>query len=265
MKSELLSLSKLFSEVILRIPDYQRGYAWTESQLEDFWNDIEQLEDGKSHYTGVLTLEEVSEHTLSNWEDDAWIIDHKNYRPYYVVDGQQRLTTAMILIQAILERLPSTGALNYTNYDEIRRKFIFESRDGGISRSYLFGYEKDNPSYEYLKTSIFMETSDTHSLTERTIYTKNLAKAKTYFSTRLSDLAVKQLEVVYKKLTQYFLFNIYVITNDIDVFVVFETLNNRGKQLSHLELLKNRLIFLSTKLSDPPSERSKLRSTINEC
>ena len=44
-----------------RIPDYQRGYAWTEKQLKDFWTDIQQLEPGRNHYTGVLTLESVPE------------------------------------------------------------------------------------------------------------------------------------------------------------------------------------------------------------
>ena len=219
----------------------------------------------KNHYTGVLTLEEVPRNTYSNWEDDMWIIDSKNYQPFYVVDGQQRLTTAMILIQVILEYLPDTGMLNYTSKDEIKKKFIFESRNGGISRSYLFGYEKDNPSYEYLKTSIFTEPSDTHSVAERTIYTQNLAKAKQFFKQELAALTVEQVEIVYKKPTQNLLFNIYAITNDIDVFVAFETMNSRGKPLSHLELLKNRLIFLSTKFSDAQQERDKLRTTINEC
>lgn len=49
MQSELKSLSKIFSEVIFRIPDYQRGYSWESKHLKDFWNDIEQLPDNKSH------------------------------------------------------------------------------------------------------------------------------------------------------------------------------------------------------------------------
>ena len=59
MQTELFSVSKIFTENLFRIPDYQRGYAWSEKQLKDFWNDIEQLEEGKHHYTGVLTLEQV--------------------------------------------------------------------------------------------------------------------------------------------------------------------------------------------------------------
>jgi uncharacterized protein with ParB-like and HNH nuclease domain len=41
MDTQLLTLSKIFTERLFRIPDYQRGYAWTDKQLRDFWNDIQ--------------------------------------------------------------------------------------------------------------------------------------------------------------------------------------------------------------------------------
>jgi len=103
MDSQLLTLSKIFTERLFRIPDYQRRYAWGEKQLKDFWTDIVQLEPDHNHYTGVLTLENVPKHTHQRWDEDAWIISAKNYEPFFVVDGQQRLTTAIILIQVILE------------------------------------------------------------------------------------------------------------------------------------------------------------------
>ncbi|MBK8196567.1 MAG: DUF262 domain-containing protein [Lewinellaceae bacterium] len=40
MDNQLKSISKLFTEKLLRIPDYQRGYAWTDKQLKEFWSDI---------------------------------------------------------------------------------------------------------------------------------------------------------------------------------------------------------------------------------
>lgn len=47
----LHSLSDIFERRILRIPDYQRGYAWTEHQIDDFWEDLLQLDSNKIHYT----------------------------------------------------------------------------------------------------------------------------------------------------------------------------------------------------------------------
>ena len=40
MDSQLQSISKIFTEKLYRIPDYQRGYAWEEKQLKDYWNEI---------------------------------------------------------------------------------------------------------------------------------------------------------------------------------------------------------------------------------
>lgn len=71
--------------------------------------------------------------------------------------------------------------------------------------------------------------------------------------------------MIFKKVTQHFLFNIYTITKEIDTFVAFETMNNRGKLLSNLELLKNRLIYLSTKFkNDDEENRKALRRKIND-
>jgi hypothetical protein len=264
MDTQLLTLSKIFTERLFRIPDYQRGYAWKDKQLRDFWNDIQQLEADHNHYTGVLTLEDVSEDIYRHWEDDLWIIEFKSYQPYFVVDGQQRLTTAIILIQTILERTDEVEKLNYTGRADIQRRFIFDSKDDGISRAYVFGYEKDNPSYEFLKTKIFRERSSGGRL-EETVYTQNLSRAKQFFSDRVTPLQQSEIEDLYRKVTQQLLFNIFTITEDVDVCVAFETMNNRGKPLSHLELLKNRLIYLSLKFDTVDYERKKLRSAINDC
>jgi hypothetical protein len=264
MKTDLFSVSKIFTERLLRIPDYQRGYAWTEKQLKDYWNDLTQLEPDKNHYIGVLTLEDVPSDIIDSWADDHWIIRSKSYAPFYVVDGPQRLTTTIILIQAITESVENNQKLNFTTIEDIKRKYLFDSKDEGVSRSYIFGYEKDNPSYEYLKTRIFLEKSTSSYQVQETIYTHNLEHARKFFLAKLSKLTVEQIEQIYTKITQNFLFNIYAISSDIDVFVAFETMNNRGKELSHLELLKNRLIYLSTKFDVPDYEKLALRKLVND-
>ncbi|MCC2877217.1 DUF262 domain-containing protein [Lachnoclostridium pacaense] len=73
------------------MPDYQRGYAWEIKEVKEFWNDLNGLTNNKNHYVGVLTLEPVAGAEYKKWIDDIRLIDSKSYRPYYVVDGQQRL------------------------------------------------------------------------------------------------------------------------------------------------------------------------------
>lgn len=89
--------------------------------------------------------------------------------------------------------------------------------------------------------------------------------AKNFFKEKINSLNLASLEILYKKVTQQLLFNNFTISNDIDVCVAFETMNNRGKPLSHLELLKNRLIYLSLKLEEDEEDKRNLRKTINDC
>ena len=57
--AELRSLTEIFNNTLFRIPDYQRGYAWGETQILDFWNDLVNLVDKHNHYTGMLSLKEI--------------------------------------------------------------------------------------------------------------------------------------------------------------------------------------------------------------
>jgi hypothetical protein len=264
MPGDMKSLNNLFNNALFRVPDYQRGYAWTTRQLEDFWQDLVRLTEDRKHYTGQLTLESVKEPVWKNWEDDAWLIRDVGFTPYYVVDGQQRLTTSIILLKCLIDRVGPTGTLAHRSAAEIEKQFLVY-RSGELLRTCLFGYEKDNPSHEYLKTQILGLPSVQNQQT-RTLYTANLAAACEFFAARLKDATPDELERWYRALTQRFLFNIHELGDDLDVFVAFETMNNRGKPLSKLELLKNRLIYLSTLLPAPvtPVERQLLRRDIND-
>lgn len=259
---KLHSLNDIFERRILRIPDYQRGYAWTEHQIDDFWEDLLQLDANKIHYTGVVTLEPVKKEQWQRWDNDIWLIEDVRYKPYYVVDGQQRLTTSMILLQAMLETVPPNEQLDYQSIESIQKRFILFKADDNIRESYIFGYEKDNPSDEYLKTRIFGLHSHSNQQTQ-TLYTHNLSVAKDYFKAKLKALPVSEIALLFKKLTQKLRFNLYEIDDEIDVFVTFETMNNRGKKLTSLELLKNRLIYLSTLFVDNQG-KEKLRAMIND-
>ena len=274
---QLINIDTIFKKKIFRIPDYQRGYAWQIRQLTDFWEDLMSLEEEKSHYTGVLSLEQVPKDKWEQWESDKWVVDSRNYTPFFIVDGQQRLTTCVILIQAILEtalELPENDLENKDDFEicdtkisEIRKEFIFLQRKESILRSYIFGYERDNPSYEFLKTRIFNEPSSS-TLNQETLYTHNLENAKKFFKDNLALFPegerLQKLESIYRKITQRLLFNEYIMQNDVDVFVAFETMNNRGKKLSDLELLKNRLIYLTTLYHEDTSEKAALRQQVND-
>ena len=138
-----------------------------------------------------------------------------------------------------------------------------------IVNTYKFGYEKDNPSFRYLRYKILGEKDG--GSTDETFYTLNLDNAKNFFIENLKALyevdGIEEIEFLFRKVTQNLKFNLHEIEDEFDVFVAFETMNNRGKKLSNLELLKNRLIYLTTLYKDSeiqPDEREVLREKIND-
>lgn len=265
--AELFSISEIFDKRILRIPDFQRGFSWGERQLDDFWDDLEKVSQRKIHYTGLLTIEKVKilANNVGKWNDCSFLLksdETTKYFPYYIVDGQQRITTAIILISAIIENLDDNTSFAGVDKKSIKQKYIKVENING--KAFIFGYEKDDPSYEFLKANIYKENA-ANSLNEpETLYTKNLDFAKKYFDEKIEHFNPYQLETLFSKLTHNFKFNLYEVDEDLDVYVMFETMNNRGKPLSKLELLKNRLIYLSTILDSSEEEINLLRNQINE-
>lgn len=260
--SELQSLSQIFQNRIFRIPDYQRGYAWQDAQLRDFWDDLINLQEDRNHYTGLLSLKMLTRKEARRLDsDDQWLLDN-GFSAYHIVDGQQRLTTFIILLNELLncvKAIPENRAaaedalyLAYDSLKEIRAKYLSRQMPpNGLVTTCLFGYENDNPSAEYLKYNVL---GHPHAGTLReTYYTKNLKHAKAFFAKEVAAVygsrGMAGLSELYRKLTLHLMFNIHEIEDDYDVFVAFETMNNRGKRLTNLELLKNRLIYLTTLFS----------------
>lgn len=276
--NDLLSLQDLFNMKIFRIPDYQRGYSWEELQLKEFWSDLLNLLPDRDHYTGMISLKKLDKNYKNNdkWNDEKWLIENWNYVPYHVVDGQQRLTTFIILINEIVNyyiknnpgKEPNEIFINSIPLSKIKEDYLVQTKpdSDGTIRTYKFGYEVDNPSYQFFKYRILESTNPI--AVDETFYTLNLAKAKAFFETKIIELVenkgINELENIFKKVTQRLKFNMYYIDNDFNVFIAFETMNNRGKRLSYLELLKNRLIYLSTVFDVPEDSKTAVRNNINE-
>jgi uncharacterized protein with ParB-like and HNH nuclease domain len=257
--SSLESVKSVFKERIFKIPDYQRGYAWQRQQLNDFWEDLINLPAENKHYTGMLTLKKAcNDKELSGWEEENWLIDERDKKPFYVVDGQQRLTTIVIFLNEIIHLVknnPQPFTVNgklligTEEISAIEENYLVVTNPKDESKkTFLFSYETDNPSFKYLKHRVLLD-EDSAEL-EETLYTQNLATAKAFFREQLNDhfstYGAEGVEMIFKKLTQSLQFNLHEISDDFDVFVAFETMNNRGKKLSYLELLKNRMIYLTT-------------------
>ncbi|WP_154462896.1 DUF262 domain-containing protein [Helicobacter pylori] len=228
---ELLDLDGVIEKGVFEIPSYQRGYAWQERQLKDFWNDLEHVSKlgDKFHYMHSLTLRELE----NEFESSA----------FEIIDGQQRLATSLIL----LGLLAKTTQNKDPKYSLINLEPILSYKYYGLSEAFRAITEEEN-DLEAFKTSF---------------YAKNLIEAYEFFQEKISDTPIETLEKMFDALIKKMLFSVVRLNdNRIDPFSSFETINNRGKDLSTLELLKNRLHFVVHKICDG-KKLEKLQQEIN--
>ena len=229
-----VTLPNLFANKCFRIPNYQRGYAWGESQLNDLWDDIMDIQKNgatyRPHYTGTITLQQIDNKSLTGAENK---LSASGMEFYNVVDGQQRLTTIVILINALTTKITK-------GKKDIIKDFI------QINNVCRFAYEDTNGNnYRFFMKNIIGD-SKTLPCTS-TIYTANLEFASNFFETKLSALKPNELKEFKEKLLTSLVFDTKYIQDNLDVQAVFETMNNRGKPLTTLEKLKNRLLYMTSK------------------
>ncbi|GHR31600.1 hypothetical protein VN0453_13330 [Helicobacter pylori] len=229
---ELLNLDGVIEKGVFEIPSYQRGYAWQKEQLKDFWNDLEHVSKlgDKFHYMHSLTLRELE----NEFESSA----------FEIIDGQQRLATSLIL----LGLLAKTTQNKDPKYSLINLEPILSYKYYGLSEAFRAITEEEK-DLEAFKTSF---------------YAKNLIKAYAFFKEKISDTPIETLEKMFDALIKKMLFSVVELNdNRIDPFSSFETINNRGKDLSTLELLKNRLHFVAHKICDE-GDLENLQQEIND-
>ncbi|WQY58975.1 DUF262 domain-containing HNH endonuclease family protein [Helicobacter pylori] len=229
---ELLDLDGVIEKGVFEIPSYQRGYAWQERQLKDFWNDLEHVSKlgNQFHYMHSLTLRELE----NEFENSA----------FEIIDGQQRLATSLIL----LGLLAKTTQNKDPKYSLINLEPILSYKYYGLNEAFR-AITEEGKDLERFQTSF---------------YTKNLIEAYAFFKEKISDTPMETLEKMFDALTKKMLFSVVELNdNRIDPFSSFETINNRGKDLSTLELLKNRLHFVVHKICDE-EDLENLQNEIND-
>lgn len=258
------NVQELLMNHFFRIPDYQRGYAWDEKNLNDMWDDIEEItldENGKykPHYTGTIYVEEIQRE-----EEEFWV---KGSSFYSVVDGQQRLTTISILL---FELIKSANAFGFcgTSKEDLEKTYLYKTNSTSFTKAYRFSYEKNDQNYSFLLNKIFEDKHIIFSGNDNA-YKKRLENAKSFFSEKIRNLDDEAKAIFFEKVSTALYFDLRIIGGSgnrdlLDVQAVFETMNNRGKPLSILEKLKNRLIYLSTKLDIPNEDMMNLRYKIND-
>lgn len=235
-----------------QVPIFQRDYSWDKDDWEDLWNDIEEILNDKTHYLGYLVLQPTVDGNESYW----------------VIDGQQRITTLSILALAATALLDKWSKENIDAEDNIQRKGLLVERYIGnrsaskLSISPKITLNRNNDDY-YKSWLLNFRTPS--ALAKLKPSQKLLQKAFNYFFDQLkikfkdnqsgADLADYLERIVGNGIV----FTQIVVNNDLDAFKVFETLNARGVKLSTADLLKNYLFKLTHQLGEIDLDEAERR------
>ena len=221
-----------------RVPRFQRDYSWGEDEWDDLWHDILGTIDPNgepAHYMGHLVLQSSDE------------------KQFDIIDGQQRLTTLSFLVLAGLRQLQ---ALIQNRQDVERTRQRLE----GLRQTYIgfldpvtlipqskltLNRNNDNYYQTYLVPLVDKLPRRGFKASEH-----GLRKAFEWFDRRIAEFRGdgtdrgKEIAQLIDSMSDRLFFAVITVTDQLNAYKVFETLNARGVRLSATDLLKNYLFSL---------------------
>jgi len=231
MDSKPWTVRALLEGKYFKIPRYQRPYSWEKSHLEDFWQDAVQSRSDEDYFIGSVVASKPRKEQV-----------------YAVVDGQQRLTTGIILLCVLRNALATEehqdlaqGIHTLVERTNIRNKQQYvlttESSYPFLQESILkFGSpeltDRVGPEEVALQAAYEFFTEKITAVTDSVKNDSSLSAAERHkeIADKLESIRdqVLSLQVIFVELE-----------NEDDAYLVFETLNTRGKDLRVSDLVKN--------------------------
>lgn len=217
MKADNINLLEFISasKRTFKIPVYQRNYDWKKMQCLTLFRDIEKIAKDKNrsiHFLGTMVY--------IQGEDTA------NFREFVVIDGQQRLTSIMLLLKAVKESINDLDTK-----EDIYESFLINKR---APEAYRIKLKPMKADYQVYKEII---NGDIDRLPESTI----LSNYK-YF-VELINLSVLTPEEIYSGIQKLEVVYIQLSRENENPQLIFESLNSTGLDLTQADLIRNYLLM----------------------
>ena len=237
------------------IPRFQRPYSWQKEEVEELLNDI--IENNDNYFIGS-------------------IVTYKSNGDFKgIVDGQQRLTTLILVLTAI-----KYIAISLSNNDLAEGTGIYLQRKNDINKDTpTINTETSYPTYQKIITGEYVNQNIIPSLPEEKQILEIFEFVKYYINKYLDGFVSKitnferKNEIKNNKLLELRnkILNLVVIYIELDdeddAYTIFETLNTRGIDLSNEDLIKNyvmqKLDTRSTAIDTPKDRWNNLTQYIN--
>ena len=226
------TLNGLFSDRVFRVPKYQRFYSWQKKQRDDLFGDLRQLAkkgEDRHHFMATVVCFRTSE---------VKSVGSLEYRTYDIVDGQQRLTTLILIMKAIQKRLDEGD-------DKTEISKILVKGDGNLL---LLQTNNMNQRLlnDYLKNGKLPAKDQIQTYADRNL--KDAIHDCERFVREWVDKAGDLLGLL-RLLRNRLGFVVYDTDDNKIVYSVFEVLNSRGLDVDWLDKSKSALMGQAFELS----------------
>ncbi len=251
---KIRSIDRTVKEVLAsnfyKIPRFQRPYSWDKDNIEDFWSDtVGDNSKNSDYFIGSMVV----------YPDKDGVIN--------IVDGQQRMTTIAITLSALRDVFLEEGFSNLAN----GAQNLIEKTDEDNNKRYVLSTESSYPYFQNkilkfgsseLKLDVGPEEENIQSAygVLKSYIEEVIAPVKANINliedSKKSEIE-KQLLNIREKILSLKLILVDV-TDEDDAYVIFETLNTRGKDLNVSDLLRN---FFTKHIRDanPQNDSAKLQ------
>lgn len=245
MDAKPRSLKDIFdAQCRYMVPLFQRSYVWTEEdQWEPLWEDISALADRyfradpfRPHFMGAVVLEQLNTATGT--------LDLRQ-----IIDGQQRLTTLQIVIEAASDVCESLGQIAAIHARELRRLTRNDQREE--NPDVIFKVWPTNVDRDQFRLVMSVSSADEvqnqyadqlnisggHSIAKAYLFFHK--KITEWLSTPDNDILKKKLDALQNAIYRGLIVVVIDLDDKDDAQMIFETLNARGTPLLASDLVKN--------------------------
>ncbi len=240
----------------IRIPDYQRGYSWENKEVQEFFTDV-------SYFSDI----EILKRPDSPYFLGPIVLMRGDYSDvyYYAVDGQQRISTFIMLLCVIRDLSSSLcGDAGVKFGNKVHTQYINSIGLNGGSRMSLKLGDLDHRFYEQFvlkqdrKSHLVPRNKSNGLIKKARNLIENLLREK--ISTQPEPLTY--MENLYNNITHKVIMVAIEVKGERDAMNVFERINVRGKPLSESDLIRHKLMSSSNK-GDRKNLRNKWDSLEN--
>ena len=237
-----VTLAQLFQSRLFRIPQYQRSYSWGTKQRQDLFSDIERI-----HAHGTEQSHFMA--TIVGLRRQQIIIGTTQHQLVEIVDGQQRITTLILLLKSIAVALKNLDKADASVREEIHASLVKDDN----ATLLLLQTNHDSSDYfaNYLRNGLHPSSAMAKTVADRELLSA-IEECERFVSgwTEDGNSIVALVTLLKNRLT----FILHEISDESLVYSVFEVLNSRGLEVSWFDRLKSMLMAIVFEKSGNQSE-----------